>query len=351
MILTSRKSLIQQLMLLLTPASLLLLVRAPPFASPLVKSTSRVPFEPRCDAPPPSTSEEPPNPAEPARTFSDDWSGAGRFADEDALPLSFWLFGSTPRRAIFPGLVASVVAPAVNLWGSGSFLLSLAPEAARGRRLDTFYPVSSLPRYPYTDGYLDYAPGFQRYYDEQGRFEFRYPASYVQDQSVYLRQAELTYTQRTMDPTLAGAPPSRAPRRAAASGPVVAFGPPGGTGEENLSVVIGSLAPGFSLRGTLGEPAEGAERLLQATIAKAGVRETQLLGAIERRSERSGRPLYQFEYRVDYVGIPGKEPTYTVCVVGSKDDQLYTFASRVPGAVWDRLADALREAASSFALL
>ena len=57
---------------------------------------------------------------------------------------------------------------------------------------------------------------------------------------------------------------------------------------------------------------EGAERLLQATIAKAGVREATLLSASERTSARSGRPLYEFEYRVDYVGLQGKAPTYTV---------------------------------------
>ena len=66
---------------------------------------------------------------------------------------------------------------------------------------------------------------------------------------------------------------------------------------------------------------------------------------------RSGRLLYQFEYRVDYPGLEGKDPTYTVCVVGSKDDTLYTFASRVPSAIWGTNAEALREAASSFALL
>ena len=115
--------------------------------------------------------------------------------------------------------------------------------------------------------------------------------------------------------------------------------------------VVGSLQPGFTLRGTLGAPEEGATRLLKATIAKEGVRETTLLSASERASARSGRPLYQFEYRVDYPGLQGKEPTFTVCVVGSKDDTLYTFASRVPSAVWAENADALREAARRFALL
>ena len=106
------------------------------------------------------------------RTFSDNWSGAGRFADEDALPLSFWLLGPSPRRAILPGLLATFVAPAVNLYGSGSLLLSLAPELAREKRLDTFYPVSDDPRYPYTYGFLDYKNGFQRYVDDSGAFEF-----------------------------------------------------------------------------------------------------------------------------------------------------------------------------------
>ena len=206
-----------------------------------------------CDVPPPPASSTPPavpstqdTEEAPPKVYSENWSGAGRFADEDPLPLSFWFLGPSPRRAILPGLVATFVAPAVNLWGSGSFLLSLNPEAARKQRFDTFYPVSTLPGYPYNQGYLDYAPGFQRYYDEQNRFEFRYPATYVQDQTVYLRNQDLQYTQRTMDPSLSGAP-QRPPRRLS-SGPVVAFGPAGGTGEENLSVVVGGLEPGFTLR-------------------------------------------------------------------------------------------------------
>ena len=43
-------------------------------------------------------------------------------------------------------------------------------------------------------------------------------------------------------------------------------------------------------------------------------------------------------------------PSYTVCVVGASKGQLFTFASRVPAAVWaEREAD-LREAAASFVL-
>ena len=327
------------MLLLPTTTSLLLLGGAPTRPSVSNVRCCAVPPPPPDDATPPSaeassagdkTSDD--------KTYSDGWSGAGRFSDDEALPLSFWLLGPSPRRAILPGLAASLIAPAVNLYGSGSLLLSLVPDLAREKRLDTFYPVSTLPGYPYTNGRLDYAPGFQRYFSDEYRFEFRYPATYVQDQSVYLRnvdrackqwppQPPLTSslllpflcsataravravraaraacaaharvasplscadTQRTMDPTLAATPSSQRPRRSS-SGPVVALGPVGGTGEENLSVVTGPLEPGFTLRGTLGDPEAGAERLIQATIAKPGLREVTLLAATERASARSGR--------------------------------------------------------------
>jgi len=41
-------------------------------------------------------------------------------------------------------------------------------------------------------------------------------------------------------------------------------------GRENLSVIRSSVMIGFSLHGTLGEPAEAAERLLSSAIAPPG---------------------------------------------------------------------------------
>jgi hypothetical protein len=135
--------------------------------------------EAEADAPSPAPSAEGNKPVA-GRTFSDDWSGAGRYADEDKLPLSFWLLGPNPRRGILVSLgIWGLIAPATNLWGTGSFFLSLFPDAARDKRLDTFYPISTRPLYPYSQGYLNYdAGGFKRYYDDSGRFEFRYPANY-----------------------------------------------------------------------------------------------------------------------------------------------------------------------------
>lgn len=304
-----------------------------------------------CDTPPPPAPEDA---APEAPKYSDNWSGSGRFADEEALPLSFWLLGPRPRRGVLISFgIWGLIAPATNLWGTGSFLLSLFPQAARDKRLDTFYPISTKPLYPYSKGYLSYdnVAAFKRYYDEAGRFEFRYPASYVLDQAVFLRNQQAAYDERMLDPTLAATPASRPRSLKSQQGVAVALGPPRGTGDENLSVVIGSLEPGFTLRGTLGSPEEAAQRLLDTTIAKqAVVKSVELLGAGARVSARSGRELYEFLYSVEYTSAT-QPRSYTVCVVGSKANKLYTFASRVPEAVWLERADELREAAASFALL
>ena len=278
-----------------------------------------------------------------------------QFDADTPLPLWYWLFGPNPRQAIIPTLLIwGLIAPTTNLWGSGSFLLSLAPEAARSQRLDTFYPVSTERFYPYNKGYLDYsAGGFKRFYDERARFEFLYPATYVQDQALFLRNADAAYTRRMMDPTLASTPSGRSVSKRA-RGPEVAFGPPEGQRDENLSVVISTLEPGFTMTGVLGGPEEGARRLLEGTINRqAVVRSATLLAASERPSNvAGGQPLYTFEYRVDYVD-ERQPPSYTVCVVGAntRTNQLFTFASRVPQKAWDagRAADA-REAAASFRL-
>ena len=76
--------------------------------------------------PPPQAAAPASAPASAKKTFSDNWSGAGRFADDEPLPLSFWLLGPSPRRGILTSLgIWGLIAPATNLWGTGSFLLSL----------------------------------------------------------------------------------------------------------------------------------------------------------------------------------------------------------------------------------
>ena len=91
-----------------------------------------------------------------------------------------------------------MIGPLTNLWGSGSLLLSLNPEFSRAQKLDTFYPVGDAG-FPYSQGYLDYAPGFKRYVDDAKRFEFRFPAAGLLDQAV-VPSPPADAAERGMDP-------------------------------------------------------------------------------------------------------------------------------------------------------
>ncbi|CAN0532404.1 unnamed protein product, partial [Ectocarpus sp. 12 AP-2014] len=73
---------------------------------------------------------------------------------------------------------------------------------------------------------------------------------------------------------------------------------PGGDGIENVSVVKSELMPGFSLKRTLGDPKEAAEKILSTVIAPPDSgREWELLDAFEDNREPGGL-VYQFEYRI-----------------------------------------------------
>ena len=80
---------------------------------------------------------------------------------------------------------------------------------------------------------------------------------------------------------------NRATRREVAE-PQAAYGPPGGSGEESISVVAAPLAgPGFRLE-QLGGPAEAGARFLEALVAPPGSgRTTELLSAAERCGQRA----------------------------------------------------------------
>jgi hypothetical protein len=227
---------------------------------------------------------------------------------EATISLAQWMVGmnTSPRRIVTATLSSTAIALAANFLGVTSGLLSLFPEAAREQRLDIAYPVR----------------GFKRHLDPQGRYTFIFPVRYVADQTVYMRNADAAYTRRTQDPLLA-ASGLRATPAAKSSGPDVAFGPPGTSAEENLSVVSGPLRPGSSLLGTLGPPEQAADKLLRERIAKQGEREVTLLQASERRSAVSGLPLYAFEYQVR--GLAGNRfEAHFVCVVGAVRDMLFT---------------------------
>ena len=64
--------------------------------------------------------------------------------------------------------------------------------------------------------------------------------------------------------------------------PVAAFGPPGSTGELNVSAIVAPIQQGFQLS-SLGGPKAAAERFLSTTVAPPGSGlETDLISATER---------------------------------------------------------------------
>ncbi|CAG7878386.1 unnamed protein product [Brassica rapa] len=71
--------------------------------------------------------------------------------------------------------------------------------------------------------------------------EFIYPSTWVGDQTLLYRAAEKSERETSLD-----LPPARNLRRKNVNEPVVAFGPPGSTGELNVSVIVSPVSPTFS---------------------------------------------------------------------------------------------------------
>ena len=137
---------------------------------------------------------------------------------------------------------------------------------------------------------------------------------------------------------------------------------------------------GFSLHGTLGEPAEAAERLLSSAIAPPGSgklansavivtkyfylfdhlcltlfsRTYRLLSASE--DLRDGIPMYTFEYTIDSNPSPSPSSTlrgihqHTISVVASRGTELYTLTVTAPTFLWESEQTVLNTVTNSFAL-
>ncbi|CAM9092701.1 unnamed protein product [Pylaiella littoralis] len=237
--------------------------------------------------------------------------------------------GVTRQRFFTYSLLGLAVAVGGNLFGLTSGLLSIvAPGASRDLRVDLLFPVG----------------GFKRFYSPEDGYEFMYPETWVGDSGLALRRQRDLEDMRTSPAAVA-----KARQRRSSSAPEVAFGPQGGDGIENVSVVKSELMPGFSLKKTLGEPKEAAEKLLSTVIAPPDSgREWELLDAFEDGREPGGS-VYQFEYRVQGQGI--RKPMRNVGVVAARGSTLFTVTVLAPEESWrgDR-GEQFRQMAKSFRL-
>lgn len=237
------------------------------------------------------------------------------------------------RRAIVGGLTGLSVVLGGNLGGVTGFLLGAVDggDLAASTRLDIIIPVL----------------GHKRCTDYMYGFEFTYPQSWLADQTVASRRAVLAERRRGIDGGM-GPEIWRQPekwRGVDVIEPAVAFGPPGSTGEQNMSVIVAPILPGFSLT-SMGPPQFVADRLLAESIAPPGSGKEATLLDSGKRMGPTGEDYYTMEYNVK--GATWSRRNLTVLTARGKN--LYTFNATCPEGDWSSLANGLSSAAASFAL-
>ena len=181
----------------------------------------------------------------------------------------------------------------------GSAAAGTSSATAAAPQADPRFSPASPPTRPAPPAVLLLVQGCKRCYDPENGYTFVYPANWLADQTLYRRYAQRIEAQSALDPPPLGGGGGRRPRRnpGEVAEPSAAYGPPGSTGEENLSVIVAPIRDGFTLQ-RMGTPAEAAARFLAATVAPEGSdRQAQLLGAGSFTDE-AGELYYYQEFTV-----------------------------------------------------
>ncbi|GAB4820124.1 hypothetical protein N2152v2_007170 [Parachlorella kessleri] len=260
-----------------------------------------------------------------SKDSAEDSSSAG---PQPTQPVNWDIPPQKRRRIALASLAGAGIVLGSNFLGLTSALLSLDGGALAGKlRLDSLIPVN----------------GYKRCVDYKNGFEFQYPASWLADQRLYYRYAERIEQQTGLDlPALR----SRQRRRRDYSEPAAAFGPPGSSGEENISVVVAPLRPGFRLQ-SMGSPEQAAHMFLENIVAPASSDKTAVLSSASSRVDGAGQLYYTMEFTV-------RSPTFyrhNLAVYGARNDLLYTLNCQCPETLWKADEDAFHQAASSFQIL
>ncbi|XP_021742535.1 psbP domain-containing protein 7, chloroplastic-like [Chenopodium quinoa] len=236
---------------------------------------------------------------------------------------------STFQRRLVIGIgSASFVAIGANFGGITSFLLGLSPDTGRNLKLDVLYPIG----------------GYSRCIQPDEGFELIYPATWVADQTLFYRAAERAEQERSLDP-----PPLNSDRRHKrnVNEPVVAFGPPGSTGELNVSVIVSPVSPDFRIE-AFGGPKEVGEaviRTITAPTRRPDVKAT-LLRSNLRGDSLKNINYYELEFRVESSSF--QRHNVTVCC--AQNGRLYTLNAQAPESAWQKVKEDFYKIAASFSL-
>ncbi|XP_050222948.1 psbP domain-containing protein 7, chloroplastic-like isoform X2 [Mercurialis annua] len=246
-----------------------------------------------------------------------------RLPAEQFAPLA-----STFRRRLLVGVgSASLVAVGANFGGITSFFLGLSPENGRNLKLDVLYPIQ----------------GYSRCIQTNEGFEFIYPASWVGDQTLLYRAVEKKELERSMDP-----PPlyNDNRRRKNVNEPVVAFGPPGSSGELNVSVIVSPVPLDFSIE-AFGGPKEVGEAVVKTITGRRPDVKGTLIESSLREDSITKVSYYELEFRVESPLFQ----RHNVAVCCASGGQLYTLNAQAPESAWKNVSADFHRIAESFRLI
>ncbi|CAL1407406.1 unnamed protein product [Linum trigynum] len=235
------------------------------------------------------------------------------------------------RRLLLGTGSAALVAVGANFGGITSFLLGLSPGTGRDLKLDVVYPIG----------------GYSRCIEASDGFEFIYPANWVGDQTLLYRAAAKAELQRSLDPPPLDKNSRSARRRSSVNEPVIAFGPPGSTGELNVSVIVSLVPPDFKIE-AFGGAEEVGEAVVRAITGSA--RRPEVKGTLIRSSLREDRlsnvNYYELEFRVESPSFH----RHNVAVCCARGGRLFTLNAQAPESAWTNVSKDFRRIAKSFRL-
>ncbi|XP_060667767.1 psbP domain-containing protein 7, chloroplastic isoform X2 [Ziziphus jujuba] len=245
------------------------------------------------------------------------------FQDTSRLPAEqFAPLATTFRRRLLVGIgSASLVALGADFGGVTSFLLGLSPETSRNLKLDVIYPIG----------------GYSRYIDTNQGF-----ANWVGDQRLLYRAAEKKELERSLDPP----PINNTPRRNV-NEPIVAFGPPGTSGELNVSVIVSPVPLDFKIEafGGAKEVGESVIRSITGSGKRPDVKASLIESSLREDSEKNVK-YYEIEFKVESPSFR----RHNVAVCCARSGRLYTLNAQAPESVWAEVKLDFHRIAHSFTL-
>ncbi|RVW20189.1 PsbP domain-containing protein 7, chloroplastic [Vitis vinifera] len=242
----------------------------------------------------------------------------GRPPAEEFGPLA-----SVFRRRLLTGLgSASLVAVGANFAGITSSLLGFSPETGRNLKLDVLYPIRGYSRVhiPCEMGW-----GSDPFVSSRGQGG----------------AGEITGS------TSLNITKSSDRHRRSISEPVVAFGPPGSTGELNVSVIVSPVSLDFSIE-AFGGPREVGEAVVR-TITGSGQRpdvKGTLIGSKLREDTIKNVKYYELEFRVESPSFR----RHNIAVCCTRGGKLFTLNAQAPESKWPEVKLDFYTIADSFSL-